>query len=285
MRQAARQCGVSQPSLSTQISALESSIGSSLVERGSSGVVFTPVGRETVEIAVDILDRVRALPHIAERSALAGVWRLGVKATLGPYLLPAVVKKLHSTYPELRLFITEGAPTDLENGLAAGAHDLILAQLPIVNHDFERVRLFREPLFLAVATDDPLASRTDFIPEDLTGRDVLTLSPKFHLHDQVLRLCEQNRAVLRRDYQGTSLDALRQMVGMGLGVTLLPALYVESEVKRSNAEVVVLPQRKMTVYRSIGLAWRKSAPQTDAHRAIVETVRAVAKRRPYLISE
>lgn len=284
-RKAAQRSGISQPSLSAQIKALEETVETQLIERGATGAMLTPTGRQFVEAAVDILDRVNGLETIVQRSTTEGILRLGVKATLGPYIMPGVVKRLHSNYPDLRLFITEGAPTELENQLSVGAHDLILAQLPIPGFEFESVRLFREPLFLAVAADDPLANKSDFTPADLAGRDVLTLSPKFHLHDQVLTLCEEHDANLLRDYEGTSLDALRQMVGMGLGVTLLPALYVESEVRRVNADVVALPQRNMTVFRSIGVAWRKSSIRTQAHDAVISTVRAVAKRRQAIIIE
>ncbi|MEL7488873.1 MAG: LysR substrate-binding domain-containing protein [Pseudomonadota bacterium] len=284
-RKAALRCGVSQPSLSAQIKALEDAVNAQLVERSAAGIALTPTGRHFVEAAVDILDRVDALGALVGRSPTEGILRLGVKATLGPYLMPGVVKRLHSNYPDLRLFITEGAPIDIENQLSTGAHDLILAQLPITSHEFVCVRLFREPLFLAVAADDPLAQQSHFSPSDLAGRDVLTLSPKFHLHEQVVQLCERHGANLLRDYEGTSLDALRQMVGMGLGVTLLPALYVDSEVRRANADVIALPQQKMTVFRSIGVAWRRSSVKTAAHDALISTVRAVAKRRPAIILE
>ncbi|MEM8771955.1 MAG: LysR substrate-binding domain-containing protein [Pseudomonadota bacterium] len=284
-RKAALRRGVTQPSLSAQINALENSVGAQLVERSASGVVFTPVGRKFLEAAIGIVDRVDALSSIAQQGPLSGVLKLGVKATLGPYILPPVVKKLHAEFPDLRLFITEGAPLDVENGLSTGVHDLILAQFPIKNFDFAWTRLFREPLFLAVAADDPLASQSHFSPKDLKGRDVLTLSPRYHLHDQVVQLCEQHGANLLRDYEGTSLDALRQMVGMGLGVTLLPALYVESEVQRSQSDVVALPQKKMSVYRSIGLAWRKSAQKSEAHDAIIQTMRKVVKKRASIILE
>jgi LysR family hydrogen peroxide-inducible transcriptional activator len=275
-RKAAERCGISQPSFSAQIRLLEENLGVQLAERGSGMVTMTPVGREVAAGAVEVLDRVEALRAAANQGPLNSVLRLGVKATLGPYLLPLVVRRLHQSHPDLRLFIREAPPIDLEKELNDGLHDIILAQLPVHSADSESVRLFREPLFLAVAADHPLAGKATFTPEDLTGLDVLTLSPRYHLHEQVLRLCEQSGARLRRDYEGTSLDALRQMVSIGLGVTFLPALYVDSEV-RGESDVHVLKPEKGMLARSIGLAWRRSAGLGVAYQSLADTIAGVVR--------
>lgn len=275
-RRAAEQCGVSQPSLSQQIKALETGLGTTLVERGPGAVALTPTGRDIAAAAVEVLDGVEGLLSLALRGPLAGLLRLGVKPTLGPYLMPHVVRRLHKTHPDLRLLVRESPPLDLDRELVSGVHDLILNQLPLSAAEVTTVRLFREPLMLAVAADHPLAQRESFAPEDLGGLDVLTLGPRYHLHEQVHRLCEEFGGVLRRDYEGTSLDALRQMVGMGLGVTFLPALYVLSEV-RDGAEVRVLAPARRPLFRSIGLAWRERSGRSEAFTAIAETIRDVAR--------
>ncbi|NNU15787.1 LysR family transcriptional regulator [Parvularcula sp. ZS-1/3] len=273
-RKGADLAGISQPSFSAQIKLLEQTLGVRVAERGNGSFAMTPIGRELVANAVDILDRVDGLVKMSESGPLTGVLRLGVKATLGPYLMPGVVRQLHKTHPSLRLFVREGPPVDLERELTDGLHDVVLAQLPLGSADVQSIRLFREGLFLAVATDHPLAGRETFEPSDLSGLDVLSLSPRYHLHDQVLRLCEENGARLRRDYEGTSLDALRQMVGMGLGVTFLPALYVNSEV-RGAGDVAVLKPKRSQLARSVGLAWRRGSSLTEAYEAIAESVRSV----------
>ncbi len=273
-RKGADLAGISQPAFSAQIKLLETNLNVKVAERGNGSFAMTPLGRELISSAVDILDRVDGLVRMTESGPLTGVLRLGVKATLGPYLLPGVVRHLHQTHPSLRLFIREGPPVDLERELTDGLHDVVLAQLPLGSGDVQSVRLFREGLYLAVAADHPFAGRETFEPADLAGLDVLTLSPRYHLHDQVLRLCEENGARLRRDYEGTSLDALRQMVGMGLGVTFLPALYVGSEV-RDTGDVAVLKPKRVQLARSVGLAWRNGSSLVEAYGAIGEAVRQV----------
>jgi LysR family hydrogen peroxide-inducible transcriptional activator len=277
-RRAAEHCGISQPSLSVQVQNLEELLGARLVERGRSGALFTPVGREVVERGRRILLDVQGLADfsMAAQHGLVGTIRLGVKPTLGPYLLPNVVAALHRQHPALKLYIREGAPQELENELDRGIHDIILAQLPVRTADLVTERLFREPIQLAVAADHPLADRDEVRIEEIEGLPILFLAPDYHLHDQVRALCEEFGATLVRDYEGTSLDALRQMVAMNMGATFVPALYARSEVLRSS-DVVAKTVKGRTISRSIGLAWRKSAGRSRAFSDIADIIRRVVR--------
>lgn len=275
-RRAAEACDISQPSLSAQIQNLEELLGVQLVERGRSGTILTPVGRDVGDRARRILDEAQGILDFTAgaQRGLAGTIRLGAKATLGPYLLPHVVSRLHAGHPELNLYVREAPPRELVRELTTGLHDVILAQLPATGRELVTMRLFREPLYLAFALDHPLAGKESIDLEDLAGLNVLSLSPQYHLHDQVAALCTEFGATMLRDYEGTSLDALRQMVGMGMGVTFLPALYVASEI-REDSEIVVRPVRNRSLSRSIGLVWRKSAGRASAYRELGDIIRKV----------
>jgi len=271
---------VSQPSLSSQLQILEEKLGVRLVERSRSGVQLTPAGREIVERGNRILEDVQGLVDFAAGAGngLVGTIRLGAKPTLGPYLLPLVVHQLHRQYKELKLYIRESAPRELERELLGGTHDIILAQLPVVSADLVSVRLFREPLYLAMAADHPLAKKEHAEIADLKGVDVLSLSPQYHLHDQISQLCKDFGAILVRDYEGTSLDALRQMVGMGMGVTFLPALYVRSEIP-TRGDVVVKILKGRNVYRECGLAWRRTSGRSESYDQLADIMRDVAAKK------
>ena len=279
-RRAAEMCGISQPSLSAQIQNIEDALGVHIVERSRAGVAFTPVGREVAARARRILDEVQNLKDFTAgaQRGLVGTIRLGVKPTLGPYLLPHVVKLLHRQHPELNLYVRESAPSELEHELAEGVHDLILAQLPVAGAELVTERLFREPLYLALASDHALAKEEALSPSQLKGLEVLSLSPQFHLHDQIYNLCREFGATPARDYEGTSLDALRLMVGMGMGVTFLPALYAGSEIP-ARGEVVVRKLKGKKITRSIGLVWRKSAGRADGYREISNVIRDVVSKK------
>lgn len=279
-RRAAEVCGISQPSLSAQIQNIEEALGVHLVERSRSGVALTPIGREVIARARRVLDEVQSLTDFTAgaQRGLVGTIRLGVKPTLGPYLLPHVVKQLHRLHPDLSLYVRESAPRELEHELSRGKHDIILAQLPVSSAELVTDRLFREPLYLAIASDHKLAKEDALTPSMLKGLEVLSLTPQFHLHDQINDLCSQFGATLLRDYEGTSLDALRLMVGMGMGAAFLPALYVSSEIP-ARGEVVVKKLKGKAITRSVGLVWRKSAGRADAYRQISDVVREVIGRK------
>ncbi|MEM8937672.1 MAG: hydrogen peroxide-inducible genes activator [Pseudomonadota bacterium] len=279
-RRAAEMSGISQPSLTAQIQNIEEALGVLLVERSRSGVALTPVGREVAARARRILDEVQSLADFTAgaQRGLIGTIRLGAKPTLGPYLLPHVVKLLHKQHPDLNLYVRESAPRELEHELARGKHDVILAQLPVAGGELVTERLFREPLYLAIAADHELAGADAITPSMIKGLDVLSLTPQFHLHDQINELCKDFGANLVRDYEGTSLDALRLMVGMGMGAAFLPALYVSSEIP-ARGEVVVKKLKGKSITRSVGIVYRKSAGRAEAYRQMSDVIRDVVSKK------
>ncbi|MEY8839135.1 LysR family transcriptional regulator, partial [Cribrihabitans sp. XS_ASV171] len=127
-QRAARLLGISQPSLSLQIAALEESLGTKLLERRRSGLILTPEGREVAAQTRRILREVEALKLLARpmQADLSGTLRLGSTPTIGPYLLPRVLRRIHREHPDLKLIIRDGAPQDLAEELAGGHHDVIL---------------------------------------------------------------------------------------------------------------------------------------------------------------
>lgn len=269
---AAVACGVSQPSLSQAIRQLEEALGAPLVERGARAFL-TPLGREVAERARRILLEVRDLGELvgagAGDAALLGTIRLGVTPTIGAYLLPRLVARLHQQFHDLRVHVRENPPAALVEGLAAGTHDVILAQLPLQAPGAQVERLFREPLHLAMAADHPLASRDMIGREDLAGQDLLTLQRGYRLAEQTIAIAEEAGARVREEYEGTSLDAIRQMAGMGMGLAVLPELYVRQEI-RTGDDVVARPFRGGRHYREMGLLWRSGVARAAAYKRLAQ---------------
>ncbi|ARE84818.1 hydrogen peroxide-inducible genes activator [Roseovarius mucosus] len=280
-RKAAERVGVSQPSLSQQILGLETALGMTLVERGHRGAILTPGGREVLTHARKMIEEAEVLGSLAQstREGMAGTIRLGASPTLGPYFLPYVVRRLRRTYPGLKLIIRDAAPTVLQEELLEGRHDLILAQLPLNSSDIAVERLFREPLKLAVAQDHPLAGQASAQDADLAGQDILALPRGYPMHTQIVTLCEEVGAQLRQEYEGTSLDALRQMTALNMGICFLPALYVQSEVSPETGDVAILSFRQDRFLRSVGVAWRRRSAHGPMVERIVRVIREVARDR------
>jgi LysR family hydrogen peroxide-inducible transcriptional activator len=278
-RRAAERVNTTQPTLSEQLKALETRLGVQLVERTRSRVMITPIGAQIVQIARRMLadaDEIRALALSGGRE-LAGILRLGLPASIGPYFLPFIIPELHARYPALKLYVREELPSGLANALAEGRHDLVVSLLPVQHSELVAEGLFREPLYLAVAQDHPLAGRERISRADLEGQDILALSRGHQLHDAVLALCDEFGARLRFDYEGTSLDTLREMVAMGLGATFLPGLYVRAVAKRDNS-IAILELSDRKVYRTAGLIWRRTSARDEQYRQLAELMRELVGR-------
>jgi LysR family hydrogen peroxide-inducible transcriptional activator len=275
---AATACHVSQPTLSQQLRTLEERLGVPLVERGLGGAELTPIGREVAERARRLLVEAKDLRDLARRAAdgAAGTIRLGVTPTLGPYLLPPIIATLHREQPDLRLYIREGIPDDQALELARGQIDLLIGPLPIAGEGFTLEPLFREPLRLVAPPDHALA-RGPASREALKGAPVLSLDRRHHLHRQVAALCAEHEMVLLRDYEGTSLDSLQQMVGSGLGLAILPECYIRSD-SGGTIGVALVEVEGWAATRSIAAAWRAGAAYADTYAAIARRVQGQARK-------
>ncbi len=147
--------------------------------------------------------------------------------------------------------------------------------MPVAQTDVVVETLFREPLRLVCAPEHHLASKAKVSRKDLAGEKVLTMESGHHLHDQVSRICEDFGAELHRDYEGTSLDTLRLMVGMGIGIAFLPALYIRSEIGSRN-EITVVDIEAPNLQRHIALVWRESTVHPNLFYEITTLIRDIA---------
>lgn len=278
-RRAAEACGVSQPTLSAQLRSLEKRLGVQLVERNRTTVIMTPVGRQIAAIGRRMLSDAEEIRHLAavQGRGMSSMIRLGLPPTIGPYLLPRMIPDLHAAYPNLKLYVREDIPEALPPALERGLHDVLVMPLSINRQDLEVQPLFREPLYLAMAVDHPLATRSKLNRRDLRGYAVLTLESGHQLHEQVKMLCDEVGAKLMSDYEGTSLDTLREMVGMGMGLSFLPGLYVQSSLSEDRT-IKVSAISGAPIYRTVGLVWRKSSARTQEFLVLAEHFREAVRR-------
>lgn len=267
---AAAKCFVSQPALSTQIRELESRLGVQLFERSTRGVLVTPAGADVIARARKVLHGIDDLRDVATGAgdALAGPLRLGVIPTIAPYVLPGAVRLITDAHPKLELYLREDRTNNLIAQLQSGDLDLLLLALPVERPGIDELALYDEPFLLAVPEKHHLASSTRrFDVAALAGERLVLLEDGHCLRDQALAVCELAGHDGRPEVQGTSLPTVVQMVGAGLGVTLLPAGAIERDV-HNDGRVVVRELQQPVPSRSIGLAWRASSARADAYRSL-----------------
>jgi LysR family transcriptional regulator, hydrogen peroxide-inducible genes activator len=274
---AAELLNVSQPSLSAQIAAVEAELGLRLFERGRGGVQTTAKGEEFILRAQKILSEVEDLrSHMAGETPFSGRLRLGVLPSIGPYLLPQVVKELHQLHPDLRIAVREENTRDLELGLKVGRFDAIIST-PEDHPNTRQVRLFNESLWVAVALDDPLADpECAATAQALVGRQLLTLDNSHRLSRIVYALAAQIGGLVSDDYEGTSLDSILLMAATGSGVAILPALFAK-RLAMYREEVIVKPLQIAGADRDIALMFGRDAKLDISQDLLAAKLRAAAK--------
>lgn len=278
-RRAAESCGVSQPTLSAQLRNLEERLGIQLVERNRTTVILTPVGKQIADVGRRMLSDAEDIRQLAAgySQGIGGLVRLGMAPTIGPYLLPRMVPDLHAAYPSLKLYVREDIPSALPQALERGQHDLLVTPQLRDRGELVAQPLFREPLYLAIPVDHPLARKEKVERADLNGQSVLTLESGHQLHEQVERICSEVGASLLSDYEGTSLDTLAEMVGMGMGLSFLPGLYVRSGLNQ-NPAVLAVELSGAPIYRTIVLVWRKSSARSNVYQVLGDHFRDTVRR-------
>jgi LysR family hydrogen peroxide-inducible transcriptional activator len=279
-RRAAEMVNVTQPTLSGQLKELELRLGTPLIDRRRAPVVLTPAGREISARARRMLSGVDEIWAIARAAAnpMGGTLRLGIVHSLGSYLMPLVVPELQKRAPDLRLYIREGLPDALFDQLDNGALDLLFYPLPVERRGLTVEPLFEEPLLLVAPRDHPLASGGTVQPQALAGETILTLEPGHRLFEQVRTLAQGFGAAISHDFEGTSLDTLRQMVAMKLGISLMPALYVRSEVARETLVTAQPFAGRAAPSRTIASVWREGAVRAESFGRVNGVIRETLRR-------
>jgi LysR family hydrogen peroxide-inducible transcriptional activator len=271
--QAAEACFVSQSTLSTGLKKLEDFLGVIVFDRSLKRVTPTPIGREIVESARRIVDeavRIRELASFA-KDPMDRTLHLGVIPTLGPYYLPHVLTQVRSAYPKLRLLLREEMTPHMLEHLADGKLEAGLLALPIDDANLEVAPLFVEPFLAAVPGGHPLARLKSVNIDELAAAGLMLLEEGHCLRDQALEACHL-QGIKSEEIRATSLETLRQMVAMGLGVTLIPTL-AGAGINATGEQVMLKPISKPGAARSIGLVWRRRSPMASSIERLAEILR------------
>jgi LysR family hydrogen peroxide-inducible transcriptional activator len=266
---AAERCRVTQPTLSSQLSKLEETLGVPLVERSTRFVTLTPIGMSVVAHARRILEEADQIAELVRHrhGTLTSVLRLGIIPTLSPYILPQFLDKLHQRFPGLRLVLREDLTDNLMAALDSYALDVVLIALPEQASAYRMMPLFVEPFCFACPPGHKLSNRPVVTERDLRHERLLLLDEGHCLRDQALAVCGErfvdgDRPGSSDDFRATSLETISEMVAAGLGCTLLPAMAVPHLTAR-HKPIEVRPLIATKAHRRIGLVWRASFPKSE----------------------
>jgi LysR family hydrogen peroxide-inducible transcriptional activator len=287
---AAEACFVSQPTLSVAIKKLEDELEVKLFERSANEVSVTPLGDEIVRQAQSVLEQAAAIKEIAKRGKdpLAGPLRLGVIYTIGPYLLPDLVRQAIARTPQMPLMLQENFTVRLLEMLRTGEIDCAIMAEPFPDTGLAIAPLYDEPFLAAVPSNHALAGRKGITAEELKQETMLLLGTGHCFRDHVLEVCPEfarfssDAEGIRKSFEGSSLETIKHMVAAGMGVTLVPRLSVPKEAfaakpkRRSDDQAFVkyIPFEGEPPSRRVVLAWRRSFTRYEAIAALRNAIYA-----------
>ena len=276
---AAEACFVSQPTLSVAIKKLEEELDVKIFERGSSEVSMTPLGEAIVRQAQQVLEQAQGIREIAERGKdpLAGALRLGIIYTIGPYLLPELVKHAIEHTPQMPLMLQENFTVKLLDMLRTGELDCAIMAEPFPDAGLAVAPLYDEPFMVAVPKNHPLAKRKKISADELKRETMLLLGTGHCFRDHVLEVCPEyarfssDTEGIKKSFEGSSLETIKHMVASGMGITVVPRLSVPDE---PQTHLRFIPFETPVPTRRVVLAWRRSFTRYEAIAALRNAVYA-----------
>jgi LysR family hydrogen peroxide-inducible transcriptional activator len=273
---AARAMHISPSGLSHQVQKVEQALGAPLFERGGRSIVPTAGGRHLLVQIDAVLGAAEHLQQVAHAGAVAfgGELRLGVPASLGPYLLPHLITPFPQHFPGARLTISEGKPGGLLRRLREGELDAVLAPTVPAGSGIGVRALFFEPWEVMLRADHALAGRKRLALAQLDPAEA-TLMAESHADGM-----PDGNGTAHGHVQDVSLESLAALVSLRGGYALVPAL---AHARLASMPHIVLARLSGEIRgREISLYWRDASPwSTDLH-AFAELLCTVARQRPGL---
>jgi LysR family transcriptional regulator, hydrogen peroxide-inducible genes activator len=281
---ASESCFVSQPTLSVAIKKLEEELGVQIFERGSTEVSVTLLGEQIVEQAQRVLEQSNLIREIAKqgKDPLDGPLTLGVIYTIGPYLLPELVRQVIEDVPQMPLILQENFTVKLLEQLRQGSIDVAILAEPFNDSGLVTWALYDEPFVITVPTNHAWASRDHVSSSELKDQTMLLLGSGHCFRDNVVEICPEysrfsagtQHGVLQRSFEGSSLETIRHMVASGIGITVLPWL-ARADTQERKKLVALVPFEAPVPKRRVSLVWRKSFPRVGAIKAVRDSVMAL----------
>lgn len=254
---AAERAFVTQPALSLAIKKLEDELGTTIFERRRGRVELTSLGEQIVHQAQRALEEVARIKMLAAqgKDQLNGLLRLGVIATVGPYILPDLVPLLNRRAPKMPLELEENLTQNLVGMLKSGKLDVIMIALPFEEPGILTTALYDEPFQAVVPAGHPWRKHKLLDSRQLAAEKVLLPHAGHCFRQQVLDACPELSRSDAEGWQGNSLETIRQMVVSGLGITVLPCSALTPKYR--NKRLITIQLADPVPGRRIGLAWRR----------------------------
>ncbi|MCB1318943.1 MAG: LysR family transcriptional regulator [Leptospiraceae bacterium] len=273
---AAKQCLVTQPTLSLQVQKLEQEIGQEIFDRTRSPIVPTHYGRRIIEQARSVLreaDRILEMFR-EDEEAPSGEISIGMIPTVSPYLMPHLYRGLTERYGRIDFKTFELPTTEIIERIRSGEMDLGILATPLNQKDIVETALYYEP-FVAYFPEDYSGKRQNLSFQELDGYEMILLSQEHCFRNQALQVCGRRSG---GRIECGSLETLKRMVDRGAGITLLPSLSVtDAEKNRIGKFKAPQPAREISLIH--GRNFFKKKVFNAIRDLILESIPAALRRK------
>jgi LysR family hydrogen peroxide-inducible transcriptional activator len=275
---AAKELGVTQPTLSMQIRNLEDELGIRIFDRSVQPMRITPIGKKIIDQARVILHEndkiVEMVKH--EKGIVAGEFRLGIIPTVIGTLLPIFLKDFLKRYPDVKLQIEERTTAQILEGLRNNELDAGIAATPLEEDDIIEMPLYNEPFVGFIPEGHRLYGKEKLHDQDLAVEDILLLEEGHCFRDNILNICKSHLP----DDQPYTLDTgnfttLVKLAKEGMGMTLLP--YLHTLDLRDEDKALLKTFEKPEPAREISLIIHADNHKKGIVNALRHTIRGIIK--------
>lgn len=247
MAKAAQKLYISQPALSKCLTKIENDLGEVLFIRRPNGLTTTYAGECFVQKAYQILRLYDELEfEFCELNQMRkGVLKIGTAERMGALVLPEILKRFHSRYPNIRVDLVEQNSYELEEQVLMGALDMAIVLLPIKNEYLNHKVFYRDPYLVALPNDHPLNAKGyrkegEILPfidiKNLKGSSLVLTSRKKKTRIITNRILEHLDGDYHLVLETNNIETVIRLVANGLGISIIPSVFakVYSEENRIN---------------------------------------------------
>jgi len=266
---AGRRLGLSQSAISQQVSGLEKELGVQLLVRSGAGARPSSAGEVLLQYARQILSRVDEAQRVLADydSADLGVLRIGAGGAVCHYLLPAILKEFHDNFPRIDLHVHSGHTALTLERILDGQLDIGIVTLPVTQPKLRITELGRDELIAIAAPGHAWAERRRVQPADFAGETMLIYERRSQTFRLIERVLLEAGVFPRAGMEMDHLEAVIEMVRVGLGVAVVPRWTVQNEIARR--ELVGLAIGKSGLQRSWALVLSELTHPPQRLRAFV----------------
>lgn len=274
---AAARLHIAQPPLSQQIRKLEEELNVLLFNRTKRRVALTDAGQAFLVEARRTLAQADQAVLAAQRAHRGeiGSLTIGFVGTAAYQMLPQILRRFRSDYPNVTLTLREMPTHVLEEALDLGEIDVALLRSEVGDKQFASEALLQEPLLVALATTHELARENQGIAIKTLENEPFVMFPRVvnvQLYDQIVALCQQAGFSPKVVQEAIHLQTVLGLVGVGMGVSILP----DSIRAVSRADVMYQPLLDVEVTIELCMAWHE-ARATAVCQNFLQTARIVTQ--------